>query len=82
MANAAIIHDKYSVIQKLQKRGFSHEHAEGIAEALASVDFSDLATKNDLKDLELRLYKYFGAILIAHAVGTAALVVALIEVLK
>jgi hypothetical protein len=82
MANAAIIHDKYSVIQKLQKRGFSHEHAEGIAEALASVDFSDLATKNDLKDLELRLYKYFGAILIAHAVGTAALVVALLQYLK
>jgi hypothetical protein len=82
MANAAIVYDKYAVIQKLQKRGFSHEHAEGIAEALASVDLSDLVTKNDLKDLELRLYKYFGAILIAHGVGTAALVVALIEVLK
>jgi hypothetical protein len=82
MANAATIYDKYAVIQKLQKRGFSNDHAEGIAEALASVDLSDLATKNDLKDLEMRLYKYFGAILTAHAVGTAALVVALIEVLK
>ena len=82
MANAATIYDKYAVIQKLQKRGFSHDHAEGIAEALASVDLSDLATKNDLKDLEMRLYKYFGAILIAHGVGTAALAVALIELLK
>ena len=41
-----------------------------------------LATKTDLKDLELRLYKYFGAILIAHGIGTAALVVALIELIK
>lgn len=41
-----------------------------------------VATKNDLKDLEMRLYKYFGAILIAHGVGTAALVVALIELLR
>ena len=86
MANATALFDKYSVIQKLQKRGFSHDHAEGIADALASVDFSDLVTKSDLKneikDLELRLYKYFGAILIAHGVGTAALVVALLELLK
>ena len=61
MANAATIYDKYAVIQKLQKRGFSHDHAEGIAEALASVDLSELPTKNDLKneikDLELRLEK-------------------------
>ena len=82
MANAAAIYDKYAVIQKLQRRGFTHDQAEGIAEALASVDLSELATKNDLKDLELRLYKYFGAILIAHGVGTAALVVALLELLK
>jgi len=43
---------------------------------------ADAATKDDLKDLEMRLYKYFGVILIAHGVGTAALVVALIELLK
>ena len=45
-----------------------------------------LATKTDLKEeirnLELRLYKYFGAILIAHGLGTAALTVALLQLLK
>lgn len=82
MANAAFAFDKYSVIQKLQKRGFSHDHAEGIAEALASVDFSEVATKSDLKDLELRLYKHLAGILIAHGLGTAALTVALLQLLN
>ena len=47
---------------------------------------SELATKSDLKNeirnLELRLYKYFGGILIAHGLGTAALTVALLQLLK
>jgi sulfite reductase beta subunit-like hemoprotein len=82
MAHVASIFDKYAVAQKLQKRGFSHDQAEGIAEALASVDLSDLATKNDLKDLELRLYKHLAGILIAHGLGTAALTVALLQLLR
>ena len=32
--------------------------AEGITEALKELDTSSLTTKADLKDLELRLYKY------------------------
>ena len=35
MAINATIYDKYAVIQKLQKRGFTHEQAEGIADVLA-----------------------------------------------
>ena len=70
------------MIQKLQKRGFSHDHAEGIAEALSSVDLSELATKADLKDalraLELRLYKFS----FAATAAQTALIVALIELLK
>ena len=81
MANATLAIDKYTVIQKLEKRGFSHAQAEGIADALTSVDVSELATKNDLKDLETRLYKYSGGILIAHGLGTAALTVALLQLL-
>ena len=49
MANAGILYDKYTVIQKLQKRGFSHEQAEGIAEILTSSDTSQLVTKLDLE---------------------------------
>jgi hypothetical protein len=86
MANAALGLDKYAVVQKLEKRGFSHTQAEGIAEALTSVDISDLATKSDLKevarDLELRLYKHLAGILIAHGLGTAALTVALLQLLN
>jgi len=49
MANAGIVYDKYAVIQTLQKRGFSHEQAEGIAEVLTRSDVSQLATKLDLE---------------------------------
>jgi len=85
MADAALKYDKYTIIQKLEKRGFSQSHAEGIAEALTSVDVSELVTKSDLKneirDLELRLYKHLAGILIAHGLGTAALTVALLQLL-
>jgi len=82
MTNATLIIDKYTVVQKLEKRGFSHAQAEGIAEALSAVDLSEVATKSDLKDFELRLYKYFGGILVAHGLGTAALTVALLQLLN
>ena len=86
MIEGALKYDKYSIIQKLEKRGFTHSHAEGIAEALTSVDVSEIATrsdlKNEIKDLELRLYKYLAGILIAHGLGTAALTVALLQLLR
>jgi hypothetical protein len=82
MANATLIIDKFTLVQKLEKRGFSHAQAEGIAEALSAVDLSEVPTRADLKDLELRLYKYFGGILIAHGLGTAALTVALLQLLN
>lgn len=82
MTNATLIIDKYSVVQKLEKQGFSHAQAEGIAEALNAVDLSEVATKSALKDFELRLYKYLSGILIAHGLGTAALTVALLQLLS
>ena len=38
--------------------------------------------KSEFRNLELRLYKYFGAILTAHGLGTAALTVALLQLLS
>ena len=38
-----------------------------------------LATKADLKDLELRLYRFLAGVLIAHGLGTAALTVVLLQ---
>jgi hypothetical protein len=92
MANAGILYDKYTVIQKLQKRGFSHEQAEVVGEVLTEADLSSLATKSDLKDLrhhlELALHrqsvtliKWVAGTLIAHGVATAALTVALLQLL-
>jgi hypothetical protein len=57
MANATLTIDKYAVIQKLQKRGFSHDQAEGIAEVLTEVDATQVATKVDLQSLKLDFEK-------------------------
>jgi hypothetical protein len=51
MANAASLFDKYAVIQKLQKRGFTHEQAEGIAEVLANTCRSSLVASADASTL-------------------------------
>ena len=85
IANATLIIDTNGIVKKLEQRGFSRTQAEGITEALKELDTSALATKIDLKDelknLELRLYKYFAGILIAHGLGTATLTVALLQLL-
>ena len=77
-----LVIDTNGIVKKLEQRGFSRTQAEGITEALKELDVSTLSTKADLKDLELRLYKYLGGILIAHGLGTAALTVALLQLLN
>ena len=77
-----LIIDANGIIKKLEQRGFSRTQAEGITEALKELDTSSLISKADLNGLELRLYKYFGGILVAHGLGTAALTVALIQLLN
>ena len=49
----SLVVDTNSVIKKLEQRGFSRAQAEGITEALKELDASSLATKTDLKDLEI-----------------------------
>jgi hypothetical protein len=78
MANAGVLYDKYTFIQKLQKRGFSHEQAEGIAEILSEGDASQVANKADLTALEARLYKFTFTAMAAQT----ALIVGLIQPLK
>ena len=82
MANATLSINKYAVVQKLAQRGFSQAQAEGIVEALEEINVAELASTHDLRDLELRLYKYFGGILVAHGLGTAALTVTLLQLLN
>ena len=77
-----LVIDTNGIVKKLEARGFSRTQAEGITEALKELDVSMLATKADLKDLELRLYKFLAGVLIAHGLGTAALTVALLQLLS
>ncbi len=59
--------------QLRDKAGFTPEHAEAAAEALAeAVGGAEIATKADLRDLEQRLTIKFGGILVI-AVGILAL---------
>jgi hypothetical protein len=79
---ALVIRDTHKLIASLQKRGFSAQQAEGITEAIKEIDASALATKADLRELKIDLIKWMTGVLIAHGLGTAALTVALIELLK
>ena len=83
---ALVIRDTHKLIASLQKRGFSVQQAEGITEAIKELDTSALVTKADLKDalrdFEVRLYRFLAGVLIAHGLGTAALTVTLIELLR
>jgi hypothetical protein len=85
MANAATIYDKYAVIQKLQKGGFTHVQAETIAEVLANPDASALTTKLDLQvlktDFEKALHRQvWGLIGVMFAQG--AFIVAVLQLLS
>ena len=73
-----LVIDTNGIIKKLEARGFSRTQAEGITEALKELDVSTLATKSDLKDLELRLVKWIAGMLLAQG----ALIVALIQYFK
>jgi hypothetical protein len=77
-----LVIDTNGIVKKLEQRGFSRTQAEGITEALKELDVSTLASKADLKDLELRLYKFLAGVLIAHGLGTAALTVGLLQLLS
>jgi len=81
-----LVIDTNGIVKKLEQRGFSRTQAEGITEALKELDTATLVTKQDLheaiRNLELRLYKHLAGILIAHGLGTAALTVALLQLLN
>jgi len=77
-----LVIDTNGIIKKLEQRGFSRAQAEGITEALKELDTSTLATKSDLKDLELRLVKWIAGMLLAQGALIVALIVALIQYFK
>ncbi len=77
--------DTYKAVALLQKHGLPKDAAEGITELLKHVTEDSMVTKADL-DLALHkqtvsLIKWQTGVLIGHAVATAALTVALIQLL-
>jgi hypothetical protein len=70
----AIAFDTHEYVKKLKSVGFTEEQAEVQATALADLIDEQLATKQDLRELELRLTVKLGALLSAGIVITAALV--------
>ena len=47
--------DTLAFVKRLAAAGMDSRHAEALAEALAAEAFGELATKADLRELELRL---------------------------
>ena len=82
---ATALFDTYKAVALLRKRGLSQEAAEGITELLRDVTENNLVSTGDL-DLALQkqsltLIKWVTGVLIAHGLGTAALTVALLQLL-
>ena len=75
---ATIALDTYKAVTLLQERGFTKQQAEALIQVAQEADMSSLATKNDIRDLELRFFKFmFGAM-----TAQTALIVGLIQLLK
>ncbi|MEA3062865.1 MAG: hypothetical protein QOJ94_2646 [Sphingomonadales bacterium] len=68
--------DTLAFVKRLSAAGMETRQAEALAEALTAHAFDELATKSDLKDLELRLTMRMGALV----GGSTALTVAILGV--
>lgn len=66
--------DTLSFVKRLSAAGMDSRQAEALAEALTEHAFDALATKSDLKELELRLTLRMGAI----TAGSVAILATLI----
>ncbi|ATQ67460.1 MULTISPECIES: hypothetical protein [Methylosinus] len=54
---SALTIDTLAVAQALRKRGFTEDQATGVVEAMVSIDAGALATKADVRDLEVKMEK-------------------------
>ena len=70
----AVAFDTLSYANKLKSAGFTQEQAEIQAQAFAEIIEDRLATKQDLKELEMRLTIRLGGMMAASIAIMAALV--------
>lgn len=47
--------DTYRLVNVLKQRGFSEQQAGGIVEVLQEIDLGNLASKQDIRNLEMKL---------------------------
>ena len=60
---SSITFDAHKFVRKLQEAGFDEKPAEGLTEAMrADIDDSELVTRRDLREFELRLDPRFETI--------------------
>jgi len=50
-----IVLDTHRLISSLKDHGFSEDQATGITQAIQEIDLTQLATKSDIRELEVRL---------------------------
>ena len=56
--------DTYRAVTMLKDRGFSEDQAAAMTEAIQAVDMSEVATKTDLRELELRMTIKLGTLIV------------------
>ncbi len=63
---STISFDTHQLVQSLKAKGFSDDQAEGINDALKNaLTVAEVATRRDLKELELNLTIKIGALIVA-----------------
>ena len=71
---ATIVFDTYAFVKELAEAGMPEKQAEVLARSQATLINETLATKQDLKELELRLTIRLGSMMVVAIGGVAALV--------
>jgi len=82
MATDTIVIDKYGFIRLLEGKGFTHQQAEGLADAISGVALTQLASKTDLREATTDLKLYILKFMFSALAAQSALIVALIELLQ
>jgi len=72
---ASVTFNTYEFIKKLEKSGLDEKQAEAITTGILQIhDAADLATKSDLREMELRMTIKLGSMLIA-AIGVLSVII-------
>ncbi len=74
---AAIMFDTHAFVKELTRVGMPEEQAEILARSQTTLIEEKLATKEDLKELELRLRLHLGSMIVV-AIGVVAALVKLL----